>query len=143
MKDFMPSEIHSEPRGNLSFRMLDMESAYSTKGDCKELCYLLVDLVKAAHLEHVNTNNYARHMALDELYSDLPDQIDSLLEMVVMYYGAIHRCDCPEDFNTHFSVVLAKIEECIDNCDITVIETTLGDVQKFLIGIKYKLERLE
>ncbi|WPH64803.1 hypothetical protein [Vibrio phage vB_VpaP_SJSY21] len=124
-----------------SFKMPEVEVI--SKADHKELCYLLVDLVKAAHIEHINTTNYARHMALDELYSDLPGEIDAYLEMVVLHYGEVQLLDSPRVFDTHFNLVISKVEELLDDCEIGAIETVLGDIQKFLVGIKYKLERLK
>lgn len=142
MKEPMLLMNKPKKKNKASFVLPDL---YDAKADSEyqEICYILVDLVKAAHIEHVNTREYTRHMALNELYEGLPGEIDPLLEMVVLHYGEICKCSCPEKFDEHFELAIHKVEYLMDTCSIGSIETTLGDIQKFLDSVKYKLERLK
>lgn len=40
----------------------------------------LLNFAVTAHLHHLSTDSYAKHMALDSLYSELPGLVDSLTE---------------------------------------------------------------
>ena len=40
----------------------------------------LLNFAVTAHLHHLSTTSYAKHMALNDLYSELPGLVDSLAE---------------------------------------------------------------
>ena len=112
----------------------------------QELGYKLIKLIKLAHIDHVNTRKFSRHLASEEMYTQLPDLIDPYLEMVVNYYGEI-PCDVEMEYSGTSS---EKLDHCLKmvyeeindlDTDMLCIETALGDIQKFLAVIKYKLER--
>ena len=47
-----------------------------------------------AHMLHLSTRSYAEHKALDELYTELPGLVDSLVESYQGKYGIV--TDWPE-----------------------------------------------
>lgn len=117
----------------------------------QELGYKLIKLIKLSHIDHVNTRKFSRHLALEEMYTQLPNLIDPYLEMVVIHYGEI-PCSTADLMDSDpgnssdkldrcFDNVYECIEELADETDSVCMETALGDIQKFLAVIRYKLER--
>jgi hypothetical protein len=105
----------------------------------------ILALVSCAHMEHVNARNYARHMALGELYGCLPAAADPLMELCVLEYGDVKYVDCCKEGTTCDELledVCMSIYRMEELTDCLAKETTLGDLSLFLKGIKYKLERL-
>lgn len=144
------------------FKFASMEIIQEKKGpdalekEYMELCNKLLSLTSIAHLEHINSRSYARHMALGELYEGLPGLADTLAEIVVLRinekegYGdnKLEPCFCyPEYYkgSMDFKEVLCDVCECLSKCytqaECGAIETIIGDIMKFTKTIGYKLER--
>jgi len=54
-------------------------------GDYSSIASALFTFRVQAHFYHLNTKSFARHKALNELYDDLDDYIDSVSELLLGY----------------------------------------------------------
>lgn len=52
---------------------------------------VLLHAATIAHIIHLQTNSFAQHMALDELYQALPDLADELIESYQGKYGIVDK----------------------------------------------------
>lgn len=71
----------------------------------------LLDSVRAAHLAHLDTTSYAKHMALGTYYEDLPGLIDSYVESYIGYYG---RCSFSSTASLDYKNIDAVIKSLHD-----------------------------
>lgn len=55
----------------------------------EELINRVFSIRDAAHLEHWTTKSYAEHQALGDFYDGVIDQLDTLVEAYMGYYGVI------------------------------------------------------
>jgi hypothetical protein len=74
----------------------------------------------AAHREHFRTGSYARHVALGEFYTALPDAVDALVEC---YQGMF---DLVGDFDVTLPVGKYDIEAAMQD-DIDWLQATRDD----------------
>ena len=109
----------------------------------------LLQVPMKAHLEHLNTRSISRHLATDELYSDLPGIMDNYAEIVVRAYGEIPNKspidgyhDMSHDDHLHEVYEMVNRVYATIPDDAPCLEDSLGSIQSFLSGIRYKLERL-
>jgi len=78
------------------------------------------------HIYHLQTNNYARHKAADELLDSLTDFIDKFVEVYSGKYGRVN-------FKEDMSITISNLddEDAIQFLD-TMIEYYLNKLPKYL-----------
>lgn len=70
-------------------------SQVSGNAGAHEFFFVLLQAAVIAHQLHLNTRSIAEHLALDELYKELPGKVDSLIESYQGKYGLV------TDYPTH------------------------------------------
>ncbi len=126
------------------FVFMEPKTEYE-KGD--KVGPLLSDLLGfsgQAHRFHLNTRSYARHKALDELYSDLPEKVDQLAEC----YLAKPENEIMTLTNKSFDTPEEMLEFVIDytnkagDVGCRAMNNALDDLTMFAQQVLYKLTHL-
>lgn len=77
----------------INAKQMMMGNYSSTMGSqscpCGELASLLFEVTTQAHISHLQSNSYAAHKAMNELYDGLPDLLDRFVEAYQGFYGKI------------------------------------------------------
>jgi DNA-binding ferritin-like protein len=114
------------------------------------LISVLFHATTQSHIYHLQTDSYAQHKALQEVYEELPNLIDSIVEAYqcegtpVMGYKAMPYL---EDSNPlqYFENVYNQVQmlryECCSKED-TAIQNEIDNVCLLIKQTKYKLKRL-
>jgi len=102
------------------------------------------EVVVTAHVAHLQTKSYPRHKTLNEVYDELPDLLDSLLESWQGKYGTVIKdigAITVGDDST-FDAKLDTFERYLST-QVTVVPLDIQDeflaIQNFVNSIKYKL----
>jgi len=102
------------------------------------------EVITTAHLAHLQTKSYSRHLALNEVYTTLPNMLDSLLESWQGKYGTVIKDigNLQVGDDKSFNSKLDVFERYISS-QITVVPLDIQDelltIQNFINSIKYKL----
>lgn len=112
-----------------------------------ELFGTLQQAVVGSWREHLKTTKYSTHMALDDLYKELPELVDSLIEtwqgthdLVDNYVNTVDETE-PE---TYLSALILKVEEgyaCLEGD--SACESILDEISALLKQTLYKLRYLK
>ena len=116
----------------------------------EELFGTLQQSVVSSWRKHLKTNSYAKHMALDEFYKEMPEKVDKLIED---YIGA------HENLDEYINILDGKtmdaleyLETLRDLCkegkekflgDQKELESDMDDILTFIDGIIYKVRQLK
>ena len=102
------------------------------------------EVIVTAHVAHLQTKSYPRHKTLNEVYDELPDMLDSLLESWQGKYGTIIKdigaLTVGDD--SSFEAKLDTFDRYISAQVPTMpldIQDELLSIQNFINSIKYKL----
>lgn len=101
-----------------------------------------------AHLLHLKSRSYAKHMALNGFYDDLIPLVDSFAETYIGEYGMI------ENYPPKFTPVndpVKMVEDFIEwieskrksICDSSTCQNIIDEVLSLAYGTKYKLVTLK
>jgi len=102
------------------------------------------------HFAHWETNSFAQHMALGELYDEIVDQVDDIVECYQGKYGLLkglysQRASVPKDILRHVKEEaewIAQNREAIaSGCD--PIMNLLDELDAAYLKTIYKLENLK
>ena len=101
-----------------------------------------------AHLAHLKTGSYAKHVALDEFYTGILDLTDSLAEVAQGMYGKldIKIPQVKENINDPIKVLqghMQKIERMGEDCDGRAVNKVLDDISTLYATTIYKLIELD
>lgn len=101
------------------------------------------------HFKHWNTKSFAQHDALGELYDEIVDQIDEIVEVYQGKFGiltnlSVPSASVPEDIISH---VKAESEwVCANKCSIAkendAVKNLLDELEGMYLKTIYKLENL-
>ena len=115
----------------------------------EELVSHVFALRNAAHLAHWSTKSYSEHKALGNLYDDLIDKIDNIVEAYQGYYGLIGEVRIMMMPKTHMADLirtelgwLQQNREKIAKKN-TMIENLIDDLMQSYSSTHYKLVNLK
>lgn len=113
-----------------------------------ELAVRVLHMGTFAHLEHFKTPSYAAHKALETLYTDLPDTVDSFIEQWQGKHGKI------ESYPAWAPVIRPCAKMCEDlvlwidenrddlmDDDIS-LDNALAEIRTVLLQAMYRLNEL-
>lgn len=115
----------------------------------KELVSKVFNTRGYVHLSHWKTKSFAEHMALGDLYEELIDGIDKLVEAYQGVFGLldldVEKFDMPIDIIKHLSSELIWIN---NNCeeitkDLPALDNILQELQGSYMKALYKLKNLK
>ena len=114
----------------------------------QDILTLLFEIEIVAHVAHLQTTSYAKHMALDELYKNIVDHRDTLAEAWQGEYGIISgygQLGFKEgvDIIVYLKECCIKIEEFKDSISETYLQQILDNITELLYKVKYKLVNLK
>lgn len=103
----------------------------------------------AAHTAHWATKSYAEHVALGDLYDELPDRVDAIVEVYQGYFGLIGtvkpvpftRDGIMKQIQDQAKWLEANCEEIYRDND--ALENLLQDLKALLARTYYKLKNLK
>lgn len=100
-----------------------------------------------AHLNHLQTNSYAQHIALNEFYAGILDVLDGIIEAYQGIYG-IQKIVIPETSNYEGPVeYLKEFYDYIDKnrtmFSESWIQNEIDNIQKLVASTLYKLQFLK
>ena len=117
-----------------------MDRGADTKGAREFIARLLQGAV-TAHLQHLATDSYARHMALGELYEGLPGLVDSLAEAWLGCTG--QKLDATGDPVAEVQALYEYVETARGKMGTeSHIQNEVDNVANLLAGTLYKLRQL-
>ena len=111
-----------------------------------ELFGTLQQAVVGVWREHLKTMKYSAHMALDELYKELPELVDSLIETWQGTHGLVSNYKCVIDETvpvTYLKQLINAIDgsyDCLEGD--RACESILDEISALLKQILYKLQYL-
>jgi hypothetical protein len=102
------------------------------------------EVIVTAHVAHLQTKSYSRHKALNKVYDELPDMLDSLLESWQGKYGTVIKDigSLTVGDDSTFEAKLDTFDRYISAQVPTMpldIQDELLSIQNFINSIKYKL----
>lgn len=101
-----------------------------------------------AHMAHLKTGSYSKHMALNEFYEEIVDLADDLAEASQGQYG---KLDIPF-VNISGSIMdpigslqshLKQLEASMSECDEDYLQNIFQEIQKLYRSTLYKLIELD
>ena len=101
------------------------------------------------HLAHWKTKSFAEHMALGDLYEEVIDGIDKLVEAYQGVFGLIdneiEKFDMPTDIVKHLSSELMWINNNSESItkDLPALDNILQELQASYMKALYKLKNLK
>lgn len=101
--------------------------------------------------EHLKTNKYSAHMALDEFYKEIPEKVDTLIEDYMGVYGKLdeyknvmttEKTEAVDYLKNLRVFVLDSREKLIDKND-TELWSDIDDIVSLIDSTLYKLKELK
>lgn len=104
-----------------------------------------------SHIFHLRTNSYANHIALEEYYSSIVDEIDRLSESYKGKYGIIkfnesYNIKNDSDINDivdYFESLAFYIDDKREIFNDGFIESIIDDISELVYTTLYKLKNLK
>lgn len=96
--------------------------------------------------EHLKTSSYSLHMALDEYYKEMPEKIDSLIEMYqadhenITIYTNLAYVTC--DIRNYLNQLKHICKEGYALMDSNELVSGLDSIIEFITAIEYKVNKL-
>lgn len=100
-----------------------------------------------AHMAHLATSSYAKHIVLNEFYDDVVDLMDDLAETAQGEYGKLdipfvrivgNVQDPVGGLTAHLSMIKDLMMDCDKDCFISIFQ----EIQKLYRSTLYKLKTL-
>lgn len=119
-----------------------------SKSDIPSLAFELLNGVTKVHLNHLLTNSYAAHKAMNEFYDELGDLADTLVEQ---YQGLTEQLlifptsmtfplmKSPQDCISYLRELYTLTDTCHNNCKYSEIQNNLDEIKTLINSTKYKL----
>ena len=105
---------------------------------------LVYEMVVTAHVAHLQSKSYAEHVTLKEVYEELPELLDSIMETYQGKYGSV----CKDigsispgnlsNYQEHLNRLLRYLESQLPTYTLDIQDEVLTMIN-FLNSIKYKL----
>lgn len=101
--------------------------------------------------EHLKTNKYSAHMALDEFYKEMPEKVDTLIEDYMGIYGKLDeyknvmttdKMDAVDYLKELRVFVSDSRKKLIDEND-TELWSDIDDIMSLIDSTLYKLKELK
>jgi len=133
----------------MTYGMGSMGNTNSNFCPCGELSGLLFEVTTQAHISHLQTNSYAAHKAMNELYDGLPDLLDRFVEAYQGFYGKIveHKTNMTIQNNIDFLSYLTKKHQEVEGMRIHFSKGSLlqimDDICELMASTIYKLKFLK
>lgn len=110
----------------------------------------LMELMHArtnAHVMHLQTKSYARHMALGSFYEDLVGLVDAVAEAYQGRYGITNYPPLPFKVESDPVMMLRSLRRYVDDtrgglCDHSEIQNLIDEIVALMDSTLYKLENL-
>jgi len=101
-----------------------------------------------AHMAHLKTDSYAKHIALNEFYSGLVDFADSIAEVGQGMWGKLDIPFIPlkGDVDSPIKAIeshLTMIENIAKNCDGRALNAIFDEIEGLFYSTLYKLKELD
>jgi hypothetical protein len=113
-----------------------------------ELAVRVLHLGTFAHLQHFQTPSYAAHKALEQLYEELPDLIDTYIEQYQGLYGKIKTYPTWSPVLRPIAGMAKDLVKWIDDNreDLTdgdiSLDNAIADIRSSLLQAQYRLNEL-
>lgn len=100
-----------------------------------------------AHMAHLATSSYAKHIVLNEFYDDVVDLMDDLAETAQGEYGKLdipfvrivgNVQDPVGGLTAHLSMIKDLMMDCDEDCFMSIFQ----EIQKLYRSTLYKLKML-
>mgnify|MGYP003646178826 CR=1 FL=1 len=131
--------------------MLPTPPKTTTKKEGQFLSYILTcaTQIHIYHLRAKGAGSFAAHMALGELYSSLPDMVDSIAESIQGKMGLLIY-DMTVTYNSNYPEAASYVKEMIKYvevnrkgiCQDTYVQNQIDGIVEKLYSTLYKLENL-
>lgn len=112
-----------------------------------EFVLSLMNARTAAHVAHLRTTSYAKHMALDGFYNDIVPLIDTFAEAYQGCYGLINFTGSSFKLEKDPVVLLDGLKAVMTSARAECKETALQNIIDEMIGLTaqtlYKLRNLQ
>jgi hypothetical protein len=121
----------------------------STNAKAAEFFMVLLMAAPMAHILHLQTRSFAEHMALNTLYSELPELTDTLIESYQGKYGIVenypNQATMPP-YNNALEFVV-HLNKFVDDtrylvCDDSEMQNAIDEIVTLLNSTTYKLKFL-
>lgn len=113
-----------------------------------ELAVRVLHLGTFAHLEHFKTPSYAAHKALEQLYEELPDLVDTYIEQYQGLYGKIKTYPTWSPVLRPIAGMAKDLVKWIDENrddlmdDDISLDNALAEIRTVLLQAMYRLNEL-
>lgn len=119
-----------------------------SKSDIANVIFELMNSVTRVHMNHLLTNSYAAHKAMNEFYDSIGGLADDIAEQ---YQGATEQLlnfptsaimpvmRTPSDCITYLRELYVIVDACHNHCTYSEIQNVLDEVKSLINSTKYKL----
>lgn len=141
----------ASPKSILSIMIGPKKEDKESEVECKmaeliEKCFASRTL---AHIAHLTTNSFAKHIALNDFYDDIVNEVDDIAENYIGIFGPLKglKCCCADMPDSIVNYIQAEME-WIDNNRIFIskanktIENLLDGLLAKYSKVLYKLKQL-
>lgn len=112
-----------------------------------ELIGILMMSRTAAHLMHLKTDSYSKHMALDTFYTNIVDHMDQFAEAAQGKFG---KLDIPftnmiGDLNDPVGTLeqhMKEVKKLAEGCDTRMLDAIVDNIEACYSRTLYKLKEL-
>jgi hypothetical protein len=114
----------------------------------EQIATLLFEIEVASHIAHLQTTSYAKHIALNELYTGIVEHRDTLAEAwqgefgIISNYGTINTKE-GTDIVKYISDCCSKLASFKDTLTDTYLQQIIDNILELLYTVKYKLVNLK
>ena len=111
---------------------------------------MLLHSATIGHMLHLQTKSYAKHMALNLFYQEMPELADSLIEAYQGRYGIV--TDYPFDKGIKMPKdpvkFIVSLQDYVDKnrgavCDESELQNIIDEIVQLIDTTRYKLENLD
>lgn len=112
-----------------------------------EIVGILMMSRSAAHLMHLKTDSYSKHMALDDFYTNIVDHMDQFAEAA---QGKLGKLDVPfvnliGDLNDPVGTLeqhMKEVKNLGEGCEIRMLDAIVDNIEACYSKTLYKLKEL-
>jgi hypothetical protein len=121
----------------------------NTNSVASEFFMVLLHAATVAHILHLQTRSFAEHMALNTLYSELPELVDQLIEAYQGKYGLVmdYPPKPPMPASTNCVAFVVGLNKYVDDKRMDVSDDSehqnlIDEIVQLLDSTTYKLKYL-
>lgn len=149
---FTPIASAPQPRIDSFYNNESLTNIHMTLPTLEQLIGTLVYAPSEIHVCHLRTESWRNHLVLDELYKELPEEVDSIIEAIYAevkplqkFENVLHESDYESslDYLTALRAFVVASRNLFDSNKHSNILATMDNIQQMIDTSVYKITKLK